>query len=112
PNAFLRIDTDNTITVMLAHSEMGQSIWTTLPMLIAEELDADWSKIKVEHAKAAPVYAHTAYGLQITGGSTTTWSEFHRYRQVGALTRALLVAAAAEEFGVAIFPEISTVTYL
>lgn len=101
PNAFLRIDTDNTITVMLAHSEMGQSIWTTLPMLIAEELDADWSKIKVEHAKAAPVYAHTAYGLQITGGSTTTWSEFHRYRQVGALTRALLVAAAAEEFGVA-----------
>ncbi len=101
PNAFLRIDTDNTITVMLAHSEMGQSIWTTLPMLIAEELDADWSKIKVEHAKAAPVYAHTAYGLQITGGSTTTWSEFHRYRQVGALTRALLVTAAAEEFGVA-----------
>lgn len=101
PNAFLRIDTDNTITVMLAHSEMGQSIWTTLPMLIAEELDADWSKIKVEHAKAAPVYAHTAYGLQITGGSTTTWSEFHRYRQVGALTRALLLAAAAEELGVA-----------
>lgn len=100
PNAFLRIDTDNTITVMLAHSEMGQSIWTTLPMLIAEELDADWSKIKVEHAKAAPVYAHTAYGLQITGGSTTTWSEFHRYRQVGALTRALLVGAAAEELGV------------
>ena len=46
PNAFLRIGSDRTITVMLAHSEMGQSIWTTLPMLIAEELDADWSKIK------------------------------------------------------------------
>ncbi|HQS37589.1 MAG: twin-arginine translocation pathway signal protein [Methylotenera sp. 24-45-7] len=101
PNAFLRIGTDNTITVMLAHSEMGQSIWTTLPMLIAEELDADWSKIKVEHAKAAPEYVHTAYGIQITGGSSTTWSEFDRYRQAGALTRALLVAAAAEEFGVA-----------
>jgi isoquinoline 1-oxidoreductase beta subunit len=101
PNAFLRIGTDNTITVMLAHSEMGQSIWTTLPMLIAEELDADWSKIKVEHAQAAPEYVHTAYGIQITGGSSTTWSEFDRYRQAGALTRALLVAAAAEELGVA-----------
>ena len=100
PNAFLRIGTDNTITVMLAHSEMGQSIWTTLPMLIAEELDADWSKIKVEHAKAAPEYIHTAYGIQITGGSSTTWSEFDRYRQAGALTRALLLAAAAEELGV------------
>ncbi|MES2502389.1 MAG: xanthine dehydrogenase family protein molybdopterin-binding subunit [Pseudomonadota bacterium] len=100
PNAFLRIGSDNTITVMLAHSEMGQSIWTTLPMLIAEELDADWSKIKVEHASAAPEYAHTAYGLQITGGSSTTWSEFDRYRQAGALTRALLINAAATELGV------------
>jgi isoquinoline 1-oxidoreductase beta subunit len=101
PNAFLRVGTDNTITVMLAHSEMGQSIWTTLPMLIAEELDADWSSIKVEHAPAAPAYIHTSYGIQITGGSTTTLSEFDRYRQAGALTRALLVAAAAEELGVA-----------
>ncbi|HSI43627.1 MAG TPA: xanthine dehydrogenase family protein molybdopterin-binding subunit [Methylotenera sp.] len=100
PNAFLRIGTDNSITVMLAHSEMGQSIWTTLPMLIAEELDADWSKIKVEHAAAAPEYAHTAYGMQITGGSSTTWSEFDRYRQAGALTRALLVAAAAKQLNV------------
>lgn len=101
PNAFLRIGTDNTITVMLAHSEMGQSIWTTLPMLIAEELDADWNKIQVEHAAAAPQYAHTAYGIQITGGSSTTWSEFDRYRQAGALTRALLINAAAQELGVA-----------
>ncbi|OYZ07750.1 MAG: twin-arginine translocation pathway signal protein, partial [Methylophilales bacterium 16-45-7] len=101
PNAFLRIGTDNTITVMLAHSEMGQSIWTTLPMLIAEELDADWSTVKVEHAVAAPEYAHTAYGIQITGGSSTTWSEFDRYRQAGALTRALLISAAAQKLGVA-----------
>lgn len=100
PNAFLRVGTDNTITVMLAHSEMGQSIWTTLPMLIAEELDADWSKIKVEHAAAAPEYAHTAFGIQITGGSSTTWSEFDRYRQAGALTRALLVNTAAAQLDV------------
>lgn len=96
PNAFLRINTDNSITVLLAHSEMGQSIWTTLPMLIAEELDADWSTIQVAHASAAPEYAHTAYGIQITGGSSTTWSEFDRYRQAGALTRALLLNAAAK----------------
>jgi isoquinoline 1-oxidoreductase beta subunit len=100
PNAFLRVGSDNSVTVFLAHSEMGQGIWTALPMLIAEELDADWSKVKVEHAPAAPVYAHTAFGMQMTGGSTSTWSEFERYRQAGATARALLVAAAAERFGV------------
>ena len=82
------------------HSEMGQGIWTTLPMLIAEELDADWSRIKVEHAPAAPAYAHTAFGMQMTGGSTSTWSEFDRCRQAGAMARAMLVAAAAQRFGV------------
>ena len=100
PNAFLRIGADDSITVMLAHSEMGQGVWTTLPMLIADELDADWSKIKVEHAPAAPAYIHTAYGIQITGGSSTTWSEFDRYRQAGALTRALLLEAAAKQWKV------------
>src|SRR5947209_17245738 len=100
PNAFLRVGSDDTVTVLLAHSEMGQGIWTALPMLIAEELDADWSKIKVEHAEAAPVYAHTAFGIQMTGGSTSTWSEFDRYRQAGATARALLVEAAARRFGV------------
>ena len=79
---------------------MGQGIWTALPMLIAEELDADWSKIKVEHAPAAPAYAHTAFGMQMTGGSTRTWSEFDRYRQAGATARALLVQAAAQRFDV------------
>ncbi|HEY5611230.1 MAG TPA: molybdopterin cofactor-binding domain-containing protein, partial [Thermoanaerobaculia bacterium] len=100
PNAFLRIGSDDTVTILIAHSEMGQGIWTTLAMLIAEELDADWSKIKVEHAPAAPVYAHTVFQMQMTGGSSTTWSEFDRYRQAGALARALLVAAAAKRFGV------------
>ncbi len=99
PNAFLHIGSDGRITVLLAHSEMGQGIWTALPMLIAEELDANWSDIRVEHAPAGPAYANTAFGVQATGGSTSTWSEFDRYRQVGALARALLVAAAAERFG-------------
>lgn len=100
PNAFLRIGADDSISVLLAHSEMGQGIWTTLPMLIAEELDADWSKFQVAHAPAAPVYANTVFGMQGTGGSTTTWSEFDRYRQVGATARAMLVQAAAARFGV------------
>src|SRR5262249_15948910 len=100
PNAFLRIGTDESITVLLAHSEMGQGIWTTLPILLAEELDCDWSKIRAEHAPAAPPYAHTAFGIQTTGGSTTTWSEFDRYRQVGALAREMLIQAAAKQWGV------------
>ncbi|MEK7949375.1 xanthine dehydrogenase family protein molybdopterin-binding subunit [Luteolibacter soli] len=100
PNAFLRIGADGRVTVLLAHSEMGQGIWTTLPMLIAEELDADWSKVSAEHAPAAPQYAHTAFGMQMTGGSTSTHSEFDRYRQVGAMAKAMLVQAAATKFKV------------
>jgi isoquinoline 1-oxidoreductase subunit beta len=101
PNAFLRIAPDGAVTVLLAHSEMGQGIWTTLAMLVAEELECDWSKVKVEHAPAAPAYAHTAYGMQMTGGSSTTWSEFDRYRTVGAMARDMLVRAAAERWTVA-----------
>lgn len=101
PNAFLEIAPDDTVTIQLAHSEMGQGIWTTLAMLVAEELDCDWSKVRVEHAPAAPVYAHTAYGMQMTGGSSTTWSEFERYRTVGAMARAMLLGAAAERWKVA-----------
>jgi isoquinoline 1-oxidoreductase subunit beta len=100
-NAFLRIGSDESVTVLLSHSEMGQGIWTTLPMLVNEELDAEWGRIRVEHALAAPVYKHTAFPIQMTGGSTTTWSEMDRYRQVGAVTRSLLVAAAAAQWGVA-----------
>jgi isoquinoline 1-oxidoreductase beta subunit len=99
-NAFLRIAPDDTVTVLLAHSEMGQGIWTSLPMLIAEELDYEVARMKVEHAPAAPAYFHTAFGAQMTGGSTTTWSEFDRYRQVGAIARTLLVQAAAQRLGV------------
>ncbi|HET9035664.1 MAG TPA: xanthine dehydrogenase family protein molybdopterin-binding subunit [Myxococcaceae bacterium] len=98
PNAFLRIGTDDTVTVLLSHSEMGQGIWTTLPLLVAEELGCDWAKIRVEHAPAHPAYAHTGFGMQMTGGSTSTWSEYDRYRTVGALARELLVRAAAEEW--------------
>jgi isoquinoline 1-oxidoreductase subunit beta len=100
-NAFLRIGSDESITVQIAHSEMGQGIWTGLAMLIAEELECDWSKVRCEHAPAAPVYGHTAFGMQMTGGSSTTNSEFDRYRQVGATARDMLVRAAAARWKVA-----------
>ena len=83
------------------HSEMGQGIYTGLAMIVAEELDADWSKVRVEAAPVDPVYNHTVYGAQITGGSTSTWTEWERLRKAGASARAMLVAAAAEAWGVA-----------
>ncbi|QQL51252.1 xanthine dehydrogenase family protein molybdopterin-binding subunit [Mucilaginibacter ginkgonis] len=100
PNAFLNIQPDNKITIILSHTEMGQGIWTTLPMLIAEELDADWKNITVEHAPAGKPWNHTTYGIQITGGSSTTWSEFDRYRKAGAAARILLTQAAANRWRV------------
>ena len=100
PNAFLRIAPDDSVTVLLAHSEMGQGMWTALVMLVAEELDLDWSKVRVEHAPAGADYVHTAFGLQMTGGSTSVASEFDRYRQVGALARTLLLQAAAQKWNV------------
>ena len=101
PNAFLRIGADDSVTVLLSHSEMGQGIWTGLAMLIAEELECDWAKVRCEHAPAAPVYAHPVFGIQMTGGSSTTWSEFDRYRNVGAMAKDMLVRAAAARWKVA-----------
>jgi isoquinoline 1-oxidoreductase beta subunit len=100
PNAFVRVGTDESVTVVLAHSEMGQGIWTGLAMLIAEELECDWSKVRSEHAPAAPVYGHPVMQFQMTGGSTTTNSEFERYRTVGAMAKDMLLRAAAARWKV------------
>ncbi|OQP49979.1 xanthine dehydrogenase family protein molybdopterin-binding subunit [Niastella populi] len=100
PNAFLNILTDNNVKIVLSHVEMGQGIWTTLPMLIAEELDCDWNKVTVEHAPPGQPFVHTVYGIQITGGSSSTWSEFDRYRNAGATARAMLIEAGAKKMNV------------
>jgi isoquinoline 1-oxidoreductase beta subunit len=100
PNAFLRIAPDETITIVINHSEMGQGIVTALPMLVAEELDADWSRVRTEFAPVDPAYNHTMFGIQMTGGSTSTWTEFERLRTAGATARALLLQAAAEQWSV------------
>lgn len=102
PNAYLRIGSDDTVTVILSHCEMGQGIWTSLSMLIAEELDASWQTIQAEHAPAAAAFYHTIYATQRTGGSTSLLSEYDRYRKAGATARQLLVQAAASRYHVAV----------
>jgi isoquinoline 1-oxidoreductase beta subunit len=100
PNAFIRIGTDNTITIIVNHSEMGQGVYTSLPMLVAEELECDWKKVRVESAPVGPVYNHTVMGVQMTGGSTSVWSEYDRLRKVGAAAREMLMAAAVQTWKV------------
>ena len=100
-NTFLQIGTDNSIHITLSKVEIGQGIWTTLPMLIAEELDCDWSKIKVAHHPPGKGkdFEEDAF-VQATGGSDSTRSEFDRYRMAGATARTMLVAAAAKRWDV------------
>jgi len=98
PNAFVRIGTDEQVTVIVNHSEMGQGVFTSLPMLLAEELDADWSKVGFESAPVDPKYNHPAFGMQVTGGSSSVWSGLEQFRQAGAAARAMLVAAAAQRW--------------
>jgi len=95
-NAFIRISSDETITIVVNHSEMGQGVYTSLPMLVAEELECDWSKIVVEASPVDPAYNHTQWGIQGTGGSTSVSSEWERLRKVGASAREMLIAAAAD----------------
>ncbi len=99
-NAFVRIGTDESVTVIASHSEMGQGVYTSLPMLLNEELEADWSKIRVEAAPVDKAYNHPIFGMQMTGGSTTSPAEWERYRKMGALARTMLVAAAAQQWKV------------
>src|SRR5438445_6061392 len=99
-NAFVRIGTDESVTVISSHSEMGQGIYTSLPMLLNEELEADWSKIRVEAAPVDKVYNHPVFGMQMTGGSTTSPAEWEHYREMGAVARTMLVTAAAQQWNV------------
>lgn len=101
PNAFVRIDNDGTVTVIAKHLEMGQGTYTGLATLVAEELDANWSHVRVEGAPADPErYKNLAFGMQGTGGSTAIANSYEQMRMAGATARAMLVAAAAEQWGV------------
>lgn len=102
PNAFVRIGTDDTVTVIVKHIEFGQGVATGLPTIVAEELDADWSQMRFEHAPAdATRYNNLFFGpVQGTGGSTATPNSWQQLRTAGATARAMLVSAAAAEWGV------------
>jgi isoquinoline 1-oxidoreductase beta subunit len=95
PNAFLRIDSDDRVTLWLTKPEMGQGVHTSLPMLVAEELDVEWSAVGFERADFDP-----KYGPQNTGGSSSIRRSFMPLRKAGATARSMLIAAAAEAWGV------------
>lgn len=101
-NAFIRIAPDNTVTVLSKHLEMGQGTYTGLATIVAEELDADWKQMRTEGAPAdAKLYANLAFGtIQGTGGSTAMANSWDQLRKAGATARAMLVAAAAEQWKV------------
>jgi isoquinoline 1-oxidoreductase subunit beta len=100
PFAYVKIAPDETVTIVANHSEMGQGVYTSLPMLLNEELQADWAKIRVESAPVDATYNHPVFGMQMTGGSTTTAAEWDHYRQLGAAARVVLIAAAAQQWKV------------
>ncbi|MEX0960371.1 MAG: xanthine dehydrogenase family protein molybdopterin-binding subunit [Burkholderiales bacterium] len=100
PNAWIRIGQDNTTTIMVARSEMGQDVYTSLPILVAEELEVDINSIKVAFAPPAEVYINALLGGQITGGSTSVRDGWEKLRIAGASARMMLIAAAASEWGV------------
>ncbi|PWT70137.1 MAG: aldehyde oxidase [Proteobacteria bacterium] len=100
PNAWVKIGADNSVSILVARSEMGQGVATSMPMLVAEELEVDFSKVKVEFAPPAEVYINSLLGGQITGGSTSVRDAWEKLRKAGASARMMLVAAAAQEWGV------------
>lgn len=110
PNAWLRIDPTGAITVTVGKSEMGQGVATSLPMIVAEELEADWKKIRFEFAQAHP----NKYGSQGTGGSSSVRGSYERLRKAGAAAKEMLLAAAAKRWNVDVsecYAENSTVIH-
>ncbi len=100
-NAWVRVGSDNSVTILCARSEMGQGVFTSMPMLIAEELDVDLAKVKVEMAPAGEPYINAMVGGQLTGGSTSVRDAYDRLRVAGAQARTVLVQAAAQKWNVA-----------
>ena len=95
PNLWLQIDKDGIVTITMHRSEMGQKVWTSLPMIVAEELEADWSKIQVVQGDL-----NEEFGSQVTGGSASIRTSYDKLRKAGATGREMLISAAAIEWGV------------
>ncbi len=95
-SAFVRIGDDESVTIFIGPSEMGQGVLTALPMMIAEELDVDWANVRSEH----PIASQEKYGFQFTAGSASVANSFQNMRQMGAAARQMLLAAAAQTWNV------------
>lgn len=100
PNAWVKVGADNTVSIICARSEMGQGVFTSMPMLVAEELEVPLDKVRVEMAPAREPYINTMLGGQITGGSTSVREAYEPLRVAGAQARMMLVAAAAQQWKV------------
>lgn len=101
PNAYIHLKPDNTITVLVKHIEIGQGAFTGMTTLIADEMDADWSQMKAQHAPAnAELYKNLAFGIQGVGGSTGLANSYMQMRKAGAMMRDSLVRAAADKWNV------------
>ncbi len=99
-NAWVKVDSKGAVTLICHRSEMGQGVYTSMPMLVAEELDVPLSSVKIEMAPSAPVYINAMLGGQITGGSTSVRDAWTKLREAGASARTMLVGAAAETWKV------------
>ena len=100
PDAFVHIKPDGKIVIQVNRLEFGQGVQTSLPMILADEMDADWSQVVAELAPAADVYKDPLFGIQMVGGSGSIAHSFQQYRELGARTRAMLIAAAADQWKV------------
>src|ERR1044071_7996290 len=100
PDAFVHVRPDGKIIIQVNLLEFGQGVQTALPMILADELDADWSQVVGELAPAADVYKDPMFGIQMVGGSGSIAHSFEQYRELGAKTRAMLVAVAARRWNV------------
>ena len=100
PNVWITLRPDDSVTIQVGSSEMGQGVMTALPMLIAEELDADWSKVSAEFAPVNPAFANPIFGRQQTGGSTAVRGYWKLLREAGAAGREVLITAAAQTWDV------------
>jgi isoquinoline 1-oxidoreductase beta subunit len=100
PNVWLRVTPDNIVTIVVNKSEMGQGVYTSLPMIVADELDADWKQVKIKAAPAGSQYIDPVWGMEATGGSTSVRHMFEPLRKAGAAAREMLITAAAKKWGV------------
>ncbi len=100
PQLWVRISPDNQVTIVVSKSEMGQGVSTSLPMIVADELEAEWQQVRFVESPAGPEYVDPETGMQLTGGSTSVRHMYDPLRKLGATARQMLLLAAARTWKV------------